>query len=64
MKKKLTRTGSCWALYFTKMIIELSKVNSETDEVELEFEGDVLKLKNAKKKFNMYTMFCIAFCKL
>ena len=50
MKKRLTRTGSGWALFFTKTIIELLKVNPETDEVELEFEGDVLKVKKSQEE--------------
>jgi hypothetical protein len=50
MRKKLTRTGSGWSLFFTKTIIELLKLDPETDEVELEFEGDVLKVKKCKDK--------------
>ena len=48
MRKRLTKTGSGWSLFFTKTIIELLKVDPETDEVELEFEGDVLKVKKYK----------------
>ena len=45
MKRKLFRSGSGWALFISKTIIELLKINPEKDFVELEMENDVLKIK-------------------
>ncbi len=47
MKRKLFRSGSGWALFFPKTIIELLKINPEMDFVEIEIENDVLKIKKS-----------------
>ena len=45
MKKKLYRSGNAWALLIQKAILQLLDINPEVDEVELEVEGKVLKVK-------------------
>ena len=50
MKKKLYRSGNAWALLIQKAILQLLDINPETDEVELEVENKVLKVKKANSK--------------
>ena len=50
MRKKLYRSGNAWALLIQKAILELLEIDSEADEVELEVEGKVLKVKKYEKK--------------
>ena len=45
MKRKLMRSGNGWALFISKTLIELLKINPETDFVEIQIENDVLKIK-------------------
>lgn len=49
MKKKLYKSGNAWALLIQKAILGLLGIDPETDEVELEVEGKVLKVKKADK---------------
>lgn len=49
MKKKMYRSGNAWALLIQKAILELLDIDPETDEVELEVENKVLKVKKAEK---------------
>ena len=49
MKKKLYRSGNAWALLIQKAILELLNIDPEVDEVELEVENKVLKVKKAEK---------------
>lgn len=49
MRKKMYRSGNAWALLIQKAILELLDINPETDEVELEVENKVLKVKRAEK---------------
>jgi len=49
MKKKLFKSGNAWVLLLQKAILELIDINPETDEVELEVENKVLKVKRADK---------------
>lgn len=49
MKKKMYRSGNAWALLIQKAILELLDINPETDEVELEVENKILKVKKAEK---------------
>ena len=49
MKKKMYRSGNAWALLIQKAILELLDINPEVDEVELEVENKVLKVKKAEK---------------
>ena len=48
MKKKLYRSGNAWALLIQKAILELLNINPKVDEVELEVEGKVLKVKKVE----------------
>lgn len=49
MKKKLIKSGNAWVLLMQKAILELLDINPEEDEVELEIENKVLKVKKAEK---------------
>ena len=49
MKKKLIKSGSAWVLLIQKAILELIDINPEIDEVELEVENKMLKVKKAQK---------------
>ena len=51
MKKKLYKSGNAWALLIQKAILQLLDVNPEEDEVELEVENKVLKVKKATREF-------------
>ena len=48
MKKKLFKSGNAWVLLIQKPLLELLGINPETDEVELEVEGKVLKIKKSE----------------
>lgn len=48
MKKKLYQSGNAWVLLLPKAILELMEINPETDEVKLEVEGKLLKVKKAE----------------
>lgn len=50
MKKNLTKVGNSWALLFTKTMIELLNADPEKDTLNLEFEGEVLKIKKLTKE--------------
>ena len=49
MKKRLMKSGNAWTLLMQKAILELLDINPEVDEVELEIENKVLKVKKAEK---------------
>lgn len=49
MKKKLYKSGNAWALLIQKAILQLIDLDPENDEVELEVENKVLKIKKASK---------------
>lgn len=49
MKKKLYQSGNAWVLLIQKAILQLLEINLEEDEVELEVENKVLKVKKAEK---------------
>ena len=49
MKKKLIKSGNAWVLVIQKAILELIDINPEIDEVELEVENKMLKVKKAQK---------------
>lgn len=49
MKKKLYKSGNAWALLIQKAILQLIDLDPENDEVELEVENKVLKIKKAAK---------------
>ena len=48
MKKKLFKSGNAWVLLLQKAILELLDIDPEVDEVELEVENKVLKVKRAE----------------
>lgn len=50
MIRRLQKAGNGWAIFLPKPLLELLKVNPETDKVELEFEGDTLKVKKHKEE--------------
>ena len=50
MKKKLYKSGNAWALLIQKAILELLDIDPENDEVELEVENKILKIKRATKQ--------------
>ena len=49
MKKNLIRNGNGWALFMPKLILELLGIDPEENQVEMEIEGKVLKVKKAEK---------------
>ena len=49
MKKKLYKSGNAWALLIQKAILQLLDIDPENDEVELEIENKVLKVKKSEK---------------
>ena len=49
MERKFSRSGNGWSLFMPKTIIELLKINPETDKVEMSIENEVLKIKKANK---------------
>lgn len=49
MRKKLYKSGNAWVLLIQKAILQLLDINPEVDEVELEVENKVLKVKKAEK---------------
>jgi antitoxin component of MazEF toxin-antitoxin module len=50
MIRKLFKSGNGWAIFIPKTILELLKVNPETDLLEIQIENDVLKIKKVKDK--------------
>lgn len=49
MKRKFTKIGNSWAMLFTKTMLEMLEVNPETEQVEIEFEKNILKMKKTEK---------------
>jgi hypothetical protein len=50
MKKKLYKSGSGWALFLPKPIIELLKIDPENDFLEIEIEKNTLTAKKAESE--------------
>ncbi len=50
MKKKFTTIGNSWAILFTKTMLELLEVNPEKEQVEIEFDKNVITIKKENKK--------------
>ena len=44
---KFTKIGNSWAMLFTKTMLEMLDINSETAQVEIKFEKSI---KNGKRK--------------
>lgn len=49
MKKKLSRSGSGWALFMPKTLLELLDVDPENDMVKIEVENNVIKITKAQE---------------
>lgn len=49
MKKKLSRSGSGWALFMPKTLLELIDVEPETDKLEIKVENNVIKITKAEE---------------
>ena len=45
MQKKLSRSGSGWALFMPKTLLELIDVNPETDTLDVKVENNLIKIK-------------------
>lgn len=52
MKRKLMHSGNGYALFVSKTIIELLKINPEKDFVEFEVENNILKITKADTSEN------------
>ena len=50
MKRKLSRSGNGWSVFLPKVIIELLGINPETDQIEMEVENKILKIKKSEEK--------------
>lgn len=50
MIRKLFRTGNGYFLFIPKVIIELLKIDPETDSIEMEIENNTLKIKKYIKE--------------
>ena len=50
MIRKLFRTGNGYSLFIPKVIIELLKIDPETDSIEMEIENNTLKIKKYIKE--------------
>ncbi len=48
MKKKLSRSGSGWALFMPKTLLELIDVDPEADYLEVKVENDTVKITKAE----------------
>ena len=53
MERKLFRAGNGWSLFLPKVNIELMKIDTENDTVEMQIENDVLKIKKNKTKMRI-----------
>lgn len=47
MKKRLSRSGSGWALFMPKTLLELIDVDPETDYLEVKVENNTVKITKA-----------------
>lgn len=49
MERKFFKSGNGWALFVPKTILELLKINPQTDKIEMQVENKVLKIKKIDK---------------
>jgi antitoxin component of MazEF toxin-antitoxin module len=49
VKKKLSRSGSGWALFMPKTLLELLDVDPEKDMVKIEVENNVIKITKSEE---------------
>ena len=47
MRKKLSRSGSGWALFMPKTLLELVEVNPEIDMLEVKVDNNTIKITKA-----------------
>ncbi|UKI41375.1 MAG: hypothetical protein L6V95_15370 [Candidatus Melainabacteria bacterium] len=52
MERKFFKSGNGWALFVPKTILELLKINPQTDKIEMQVENEVLKIKKLIKRNN------------
>ncbi|MFI3300027.1 MAG: hypothetical protein R3Y28_01260 [Candidatus Gastranaerophilales bacterium] len=52
MKKKLFRSGSGWALFMPKTLLELIEVDPEIDTLEIKVENEIIKICKADESIN------------
>ncbi len=50
MKKKLSRSGSGWALFMPKTLLELIDVNPEFDMLKIQVENNTIKITKAEEE--------------
>ena len=50
MTKKLTQIGTSWGVIIPKNILEMMKINPVLDEIEVELDNKVFKIKKAEKQ--------------
>lgn len=50
MKRKLSGTGSGWALFMPKTLLKLINVNPESDQMEVKVENNIIKITKAKNE--------------
>lgn len=48
MKKKLSRSGSGWALFMPKTLLELIDVEPETDYLKIQVENNIIKISKSE----------------
>ena len=52
MKKKLSRSGSGWALFMPKTLLELIDVDPESDMMNIQVENNTIKITKAQEYKN------------
>lgn len=50
MRKKLSRSGSGWALFMPKTLLELIDVNPETDFLKIQVENNIIKITKSENQ--------------
>ena len=50
MSKKLTQIGTSWGIIISKPVLEIMDINPTLDEIDVDLENKVLKIKKAEKK--------------
>lgn len=55
MKKKLSRSGSGWALFMPKTLLELIDVNPESDLLKIQVDNNIIKISKAEDNQNEKT---------
>lgn len=50
MRKKLSRSGSGWALFMPKTLLELIDVNPETDFLKIQVKNNIIKITKSENQ--------------